>query len=791
MHLKSITLKGFKSFPDRTRLEFGPGVSVIVGPNGSGKSNITDAVLWAMGEQSPLAVRGQSMQDVIFGGGRGSRRAGAAEVELVIDNADGDDRPPEFSEISILRRLDRTGDGEYRLNGARCRLVDVIEVLSRHRPGQGDALGRLPGPRRGDRHLQAPRPPAADRGGGGAGQAPQAPPPRAAQARAHAGQPRPRARRRARGRARACARSSARPRPPSCTSAWSASRSRRAGSWRATACARRAPALASAESRPPPRRARRATRRARARRGRAARARRPRRRWPRARSSARRCAAAPSPRAAAGERVGMRARGACAARQATLAERAERRTPPSWRCCRREVPRGRARRGRRGPARRAARRARAPGAPSRRTELEREVADLERERTRGRGGGRRAPRRPLTAQPRGARRGRRARRGRAHGARRGRERRSRRRAARPPQVGAELAAVNQFLRSHAGAPGGAAALADDLHVEAGYELALAAALGGRLRAAIVARPARRRRAAGPAPAATAAARSSRPPGRMPPRAPGLRPCRARSRCSTTSAARATPARLAAALLADAWVVDTLDALPRGLHRHRGHPRRARVVRRLARAAPGPGGRRGPGPRRAQPPRRADRRLRGAPCGREHARRARPPRPPPRRSPRPTRPRERPTATAARRRARARRGRRARTPRRVAASSSAARRPTRARPPSAAPRSRPSSPPSERLRRARRARRAWSAPARIESLQRRHRPRPRARRRSAERLATALDAAAGAVAARVAALDEPSWTPTAQAGERLAADLRALRDAGGRDPGAGCAATARR
>ena len=71
VHLKSITIKGFKSFPDRTRLQFGEGVSVIVGPNGSGKSNITDAVLWALGEQSPLAVRGQSMQDVIFAGGRG------------------------------------------------------------------------------------------------------------------------------------------------------------------------------------------------------------------------------------------------------------------------------------------------------------------------------------------------------------------------------------------------------------------------------------------------------------------------------------------------------------------------------------------------------------------------------------------------------------------------------------------------------------------------------------------------------------------------------------------------
>src|SRR6476646_2200258 len=129
MHLKSLTLKGFKSFPDRTRLEFGPGVSVIVGPNGSGKSNVTDAVLWAMGEQSPLAVRGQSMQDVIFGGGRGVQARSAAEVEIVLDNAGGDIDLP-MGEISIVRKLDRNGEGEYRLNGARCRLVDVLEVLS-------------------------------------------------------------------------------------------------------------------------------------------------------------------------------------------------------------------------------------------------------------------------------------------------------------------------------------------------------------------------------------------------------------------------------------------------------------------------------------------------------------------------------------------------------------------------------------------------------------------------------------------------------------------------------------
>jgi len=129
MHLRSITLKGFKSFPDRTKLEFGRGVSVVVGPNGSGKSNVTDAVLWAMGEQSPLAVRGQSMRDVIFGGGRGVQARSAAEVEIVIDNADGAVDMP-MGEISILRRLERSGEGEYRLNGARCRLVDILEVLS-------------------------------------------------------------------------------------------------------------------------------------------------------------------------------------------------------------------------------------------------------------------------------------------------------------------------------------------------------------------------------------------------------------------------------------------------------------------------------------------------------------------------------------------------------------------------------------------------------------------------------------------------------------------------------------
>ena len=129
MYLKAINLKGFKSFPDRTRLTFAPGVSVIVGPNGCGKSNITDAVLWALGEQKPVAVRGQQMRDVIFAGGAGQARRRFAEVEVVIDNSEGR-AASEFSEISITRRIEANGEGEYRLNGARCRLADILEVLS-------------------------------------------------------------------------------------------------------------------------------------------------------------------------------------------------------------------------------------------------------------------------------------------------------------------------------------------------------------------------------------------------------------------------------------------------------------------------------------------------------------------------------------------------------------------------------------------------------------------------------------------------------------------------------------
>src|ERR671916_96978 len=155
MHLRSISMKGFKSFPHRTKLDFAPGVSVVVGPNGSGKSNITDAVLWALGEQSPLAVRGQTMRDVIFSGGHGIKGSSAAEVEVVIDNAQGR-LESDFSEISIVRRLDSSGEGEYRLNGARCRLADVAEVLSD--TGLGKEMHSVVSQGRGGKNVVSPPP---------------------------------------------------------------------------------------------------------------------------------------------------------------------------------------------------------------------------------------------------------------------------------------------------------------------------------------------------------------------------------------------------------------------------------------------------------------------------------------------------------------------------------------------------------------------------------------------------------------------------------------------------------
>ena len=129
MFLKSLTVRGFKSFADKTTLVLEPGISVIVGPNGSGKSNVVDAISWVLGEQGPRSLRGGRMEDFIFAGSQRRPALAMAEVTLAIDNSEHD-LPLEFSEVTITRTLFRSGEAEYRLNGLPCRLLDVREVLS-------------------------------------------------------------------------------------------------------------------------------------------------------------------------------------------------------------------------------------------------------------------------------------------------------------------------------------------------------------------------------------------------------------------------------------------------------------------------------------------------------------------------------------------------------------------------------------------------------------------------------------------------------------------------------------
>src|SRR5687768_4109234 len=129
MFLKSLTLKGFKSFAETTVLEMEPGVTVVVGPNGSGKSNVVDAIGWVLGAQAPSAVRSQKMEDVIFAGTSKRPALGRAEVSLTIDNT-ARLLPIDFSEVSITRTLFRSGDSEYAINGVPCRLLDIQELLS-------------------------------------------------------------------------------------------------------------------------------------------------------------------------------------------------------------------------------------------------------------------------------------------------------------------------------------------------------------------------------------------------------------------------------------------------------------------------------------------------------------------------------------------------------------------------------------------------------------------------------------------------------------------------------------
>jgi chromosome segregation protein len=129
VHLKSLTLKGFKSFASATTLRLEPGITAVVGPNGSGKSNVVDAMAWVLGEQGAKALRGGKMDDVIFAGTADRPPLGRAEVTLTIDNSDGV-LPIDYTEVSITRRMFRDGAGEYEINGRSCRLLDIQELLS-------------------------------------------------------------------------------------------------------------------------------------------------------------------------------------------------------------------------------------------------------------------------------------------------------------------------------------------------------------------------------------------------------------------------------------------------------------------------------------------------------------------------------------------------------------------------------------------------------------------------------------------------------------------------------------
>src|SRR5215210_1183221 len=130
MHLKSIKLRGFKSFPEPVEVRLEPGVAVVVGPNGSGKSNVADALLWAAGSLSPSELRAEKPDDVLYAGSGGRKPAEYCQVELVLDNGDAALSELPYSEISIVRRLHRGGEGQYLINGAAVRRTDLVELLA-------------------------------------------------------------------------------------------------------------------------------------------------------------------------------------------------------------------------------------------------------------------------------------------------------------------------------------------------------------------------------------------------------------------------------------------------------------------------------------------------------------------------------------------------------------------------------------------------------------------------------------------------------------------------------------
>ena len=128
MYLKRLELQGFKSFADKTVLEFMPGITAVIGPNGSGKSNISDAIRWVLGEQSMKSLRGSKSEDIIFAGTQSRKSLGFAEVSIVIDNTDNK-LPIEYTEVTVTRRIYRSGETGYFINKVPCRLKDILELF--------------------------------------------------------------------------------------------------------------------------------------------------------------------------------------------------------------------------------------------------------------------------------------------------------------------------------------------------------------------------------------------------------------------------------------------------------------------------------------------------------------------------------------------------------------------------------------------------------------------------------------------------------------------------------------